>query len=96
VRNMDGLQEELIELSKQYEAGKEAMKILKQKMLAVMTQIGVGNHFQDPADNTVFQIVKPTGTFISFDDLGYERTKRTGEVKGSMSMKKAQELGYTL
>jgi hypothetical protein len=87
-------QMKFIELSKKYEATKESMKTMKLELTDLMVRIGIGNHFQDPEDKTVFQIVKPLGTFISFDNLAYERTKREGEVKGSMSKKKAEELGY--
>lgn len=93
---MTETQAKFIDLSKKYEASKELMKAMKQELTALMTEIGVGAHFQDPADNTVFQIFKPSGTFISFDEVAYERTKRAGEVKGSMSMKRADELGYNL
>lgn len=72
------------------------MKAMKQELNGLMTEIGISTHFQDSEDGTVFQIVKPTGTYIAFDDLAYERTKREGEVKGSMSKKKADELGYIL
>jgi len=93
---MTEAQQTFIEMSKRYEALKEEMKALKLIMTESMIEIGVGKHFQDHVDNTVFQIVKPTGTFISFDDIGYERTRREGEAKGSMSMKRANELGYNV
>lgn len=90
------MKQRFIELSKAYEKLKESMKEVKAEMVAAMQEIGVGNHFQDPEDGTVFQIVEPIGTFVSFDRIGYERTKREGEVKGSMSKKKAEELGYSV
>lgn len=91
---MTEAQSKFIELSKQYEAAKEDLKAKKLELTALMAEIGEGSHFQDPADGTVFQVVRPLGTFISFDELAYERTKRAGEAKGSLSMKKAEELGY--
>jgi hypothetical protein len=93
---MTEAQAKFIELSKQYESLKESIKVRKQELVELMAEIGIGSHFQDPEDGTVFQIVKPSGTFISFDDVAYERTKRNGEVKGSMSMKRADELGYKI
>jgi len=93
---MTEAQAKFIELSKQYESLKESMKAHKQELVELMAEIGVGSHFQDPEDGTVFQIVKPSGTFISFDEVAYERTKRNGEAKGTLSMKKADELGYKL
>ena len=59
-------------------------------------ELGVGSHFQDPTDKTVFQIVEPNGTFISYKKVAYERTKRKGEFKGTLSVRKANELGYEL
>lgn len=93
---MTDQQQKFLELSKRYEALKEEMKAIKPTLQELMLEIGEGNHFQDPSDGTVFKIVKPTGTFIQFDPISYERTKRVGETKGSLSMKKAEELGYAL
>ena len=93
---MTDAQQKFLEISKRYETLKEEMKALKPTLQELMLEIGEGTHFQDPDDGTVFQIVVPTGTFISFDPISDERTKRVGETKGSLSMKKAEEFGYTL
>jgi hypothetical protein len=61
-----------------------------------MSEIGLGSHFQDPTTGTVFDIVKPSCTFVSFKEFDYERTKLEGESKGSLSIKRAQELGYKI
>lgn len=82
--------------SKEHEALKEKMKASKAELIEAMSALGSNAHFQDPIDGTIFKIVIPTGTFISFDRIGYERTKREDEIKGSLSVKKAQELGYTV
>lgn len=52
--------------------------------------VGVNGYFKAP-DGTVYKIVKPSGTFVSFKALVYERTKREGEARGSLSMKEAKE-----
>lgn len=93
---MTDSQAKFLELSKQYEALKSQMKELKPQLQELMLELGEGAHFQDPATLAVYQIVKPTGTFISFDPISYDRTKFTDEKKGSLSMKKAEELGYSL
>jgi hypothetical protein len=85
-----------LKLAKAYEDLKESTKEVKTKLNETMLEMGIGDHFQDESDGTVFRIVQPTGTFISFDRVGYERTKRDGEVKGSLSKTKAQELGYNV
>lgn len=93
---MNETQLKFIELSKHYEAIKKQLQTAKTELVEKMVEIGIGNHFQDPEDKTVFQIVKPAGTFISFDTIGYERTRREGEKTGSMSIKAAEELGYSV
>jgi hypothetical protein len=93
---MNSVHEKFINLSKKYEALKDEIKAVKVELVETMAALGVGDHFQDPSDGTVFQIVKPSGTFISYEPIGYERTKRAGEVKGTMSIKAANELGYTV
>ena len=87
---------EFLKLSKRYEELKNEMKELKPLLQEEMTKIGVGNHFQDPETKAVYEIVEPTGTFISFDKVSYNRTRLGDEKKGSLSFKKAEEMGYDL
>ena len=91
---MTEAQEKFLSTVQRYEAAKEELKLIKEGLELSMQELGVGNHFQDPADGTVYLIVKPAGTFISYSDFAYERTKKPGEAKGSLSMKRADELGY--
>lgn len=93
---MTDAQAKFLELSKRYERLLEEMKAIKPTMQELMMEMGEGSSFQDPSDGTVFLVVKPTGTFISFDPIAYERTKRIGETKGSLSVKRAEELGYNV
>jgi len=93
---MTDAQMKFLEVSKRYEALKNEMKELKPTIKNLLTEIGVGNHFQDPSTKAVYNVVEPNGTFISFDRISYDRTKLEGEAKGSLSMKKAEELGYKL
>jgi hypothetical protein len=89
-------QQRIVELTKERESLKERLKESKEELNALLTESGVGSHFQDPSDGTVFEIVVPTGAFIPFDTIGYNRTKREGERAGTLSVKKAKELGYEL
>lgn len=93
---MTDAQKKFLELSKQYEQLKAQMREIKPQLQELMQEIGIGEHFQDPSTLAVYEIVVPTGTFISFDPIAYNRTKLTGEAKGSLSVKKAEELGYSL
>lgn len=68
---------------------------LEQTLKDVQAEIGTDGFFQSE-DGTVYQIVKPNGTFVTFRELGFIRTKRSGEERGSLSVKKAQEAGFTV
>ena len=89
-------QEKFLELSEKYEELKKQMKEIKPELQALMTEIGVGSYFQNPANNVVFKIIEPQGTFISFDKISYDRTKKEDEKRGSLSKKEAQEAGFEL
>lgn len=89
-------QKTFIELSKRVEGLKNELKEIAPQLEELLAKIGVGSSFQDPQDNTVFEIVVPRGTFVGFKTIDYERTKREGEVKGSLSVKRAKELGFEL
>ena len=47
--------------------------------------------FQDPETNIVYRIVPQTGTFVEFKPLIYQRTRKEGEAKGTISQKDAEE-----
>lgn len=89
-------QNKLIELSGKYEALKEEMRVIKELMTAQMEIIGENNYFQDPNNKVVYRIIKPRGTFVNFDHLSYVRTRKVGELKGSLSIKEAQERGFVV
>lgn len=87
-------QKKFIELSKKAEGLKNELKELGTEIDSLLTIIGVGKAFQDPEDGTVFEVIVPKGTFVSFKTIDYERTKRAGEARGSLSMARAKELGF--
>jgi len=93
---MTDLEQKFIQLSKTYEELKNSLKETGVELEELMTELGVGTHLQDPNDGTVFEIVKPSGTFISYKSVSYDRTKREGESRGSLSKKRAEELGYQI
>ena len=59
--------------------------------------IPAGTHWQS-SDGTVLQLATRDGRFVAFEREVLNRTRRayTGEVKGSISMKGARELGYVV
>lgn len=89
-------QKKFIEVTKQLEAIKEQRKEIGSQLEELANQIGVGSSFQDPEDKTVFEIVVPEGKYMYFDKIDYNRTRREGERSGSLSLKRAKELGYEL
>jgi len=89
-------QKKFIELTKQLETLKEKRKEISSELESLANEIGVNSSFQDPTDNTVFEIVIPDGKYMYFDKIDYVRTRREGERSGSLSLKRAKELGYNL
>ena len=89
-------QKKIIELSKHRELLKEQLKTSSEELETLLLEVGVGTSFQDPADNVVFEIVIPKGSYTYYNHIGYDRTKREGERSGALSMKRAKELGFTL
>jgi hypothetical protein len=87
-------QKKFVELSKKMENLKNELKELSSEVEAVLISIGVGKTFQDPEDGVVFEVTIPTGTYVNFKKIDYERTKRVGESRGTLSMARAKELGF--
>jgi len=88
--------EKVLELIKQYENLKRQFKELEPTLIEALTEIGIGKHFQDEETRAVYEIIEPARTFISYKKINYNRTKLEGEVKGTLSVKRAKELGYKL
>lgn len=89
-------QKQFIELSKKLESIKSELKETSSKLEELMANIGVGSSFQDPTDSTVFEVIVPNGRFVPYKTIDYERTKRDGEKSGSLSVKRAKELGFNV
>lgn len=63
---------------------------LEQVTAAVAAEVGVDGYFQAP-DGTVYKLVKPSGAFVTYKQFAFERTKREGETRGTLSMKEAKD-----
>ena len=72
------------------------LKAIDADLEAAMQTLGVDKMLQDPDTLLVYKIVKPRGTFISFKDIGYVRTKKEGEERGELSAKEAEAAGFVL
>ena len=86
--------QKFLELERRKEEVKKYFDELQAALEAVSAEVGVGGMFQDPSDGTVFKVEIPDGRFVKFDKIGYVRTKREGEVRGSLSVKEAREAGF--
>lgn len=85
-----------IQLAKDLEAKQQEANDLRDRLAEVMGKLGTGTFVQDLNDLTVYKIVKPNGTFISFKDIDYIRTAKVGENRGDLSKKAAEEAGFTV
>ena len=83
---------ELDKMKAEYKAFMEESKAVTEDLI---DEMGIGAHFQDE-DGTVYSTDECNGKFVYFDKFEIKRTRREGETKGSLSMKKAEELGYAL
>ena len=80
--------------STKLEEMKEAMKYQGAVVDDLMSKLPADELFQDPNTGLVYKIQKPTGTFISFKEREYVRTKKATETKGSLSKKEVEDAGF--
>jgi len=91
--NFETENQKFLRLAGKYESLIEQLKNVKEEMNTVMADIGINNFVQD-IDGTVYQVVVPQGRFVHFDAISYIRTRKEGEERGDLSLKKAEEAGY--
>jgi hypothetical protein len=96
VANLTPAIQRFIELERKKTDIKRYFEELNEALEAVVAEVGVGTYFQDPSDGTVFKLLVPEGKFVHFERFSYHRTKRGDEKRGDLSMKEAQEAGFTL
>lgn len=94
--NLSPAIQRFIELERKKTEIKRFFEELKLATEEVVKEIGVGSYFQDPSDGTVYKIVEPEGRFVNYERYGYVRTRRADEKRGDLSMKEAQEAGFTV
>jgi hypothetical protein len=93
---MNELQTKFVGLAKKYEELAKQIKQLNIELGDTMRQLPIGELFQDPSDGVVYRTIYPTGTYVEYKNIAYERTRREGEQKGSLSMKEAEAAGFIL
>lgn len=87
-------EQQFIEQAKIYEDLQDQIDLVRESLVKAMVELGPNKFAQDPETKIVYQVVKPTGTFIYYRDLDYIRTKKESERAGTLSAKKAQEAGF--
>ena len=92
---MTPTQSRFVELERKKDEIKQYFEELTEATKALATEIGVGSFFQDD-QGIVYKVVEPDGRFVHFDKISYVRTKRPHEKRGDLSMKEAEEAGFTL
>ena len=80
-----------IGLIQQIEMLKEQLKPLQKELDETIKEIPINEMFQDDETKIIYRIVPQTGTFVEFKPLIYQRTKKEGEAKGTISQKDAEE-----
>jgi len=93
---MSDNESQFLQLAKQYEVLKEQLKSTGEQLDAVMKTLGEGTFLQDPDTSIVYKIVIPTGHFVNYRSIGYDRTSKEGESRGTLAKKEAEAQGFIL
>jgi len=87
-------EEKFLKLVKEREELKERLKANKEELTPVLEEIGLDTYLQDES-GLVYKVCVPKGTFITFDHIGYKRSRRKGESGGQyLSKSECQEAGF--
>jgi hypothetical protein len=84
-----------IELERKKSEVKKFFDELKSATEELAKEIGIGGFFQDD-EGIVYSIVEPEGRYVNYEKVSYVRTKRPGEVRGTLSVKEAEAKGFTV
>jgi hypothetical protein len=91
---MNPLIKEFLTFSKRFEELKEELKKISPKLNEIMEELGIDEAFQDPETGVVYKIERPKGTFVEYKQIGYVRTKKDSEKRGTLSKKEAEGMGF--
>ena len=89
------LQDKFVKVANEIEDLKKLTKEKYEQLDQLMNDLGVGAMFQS-FEGLVYRIEVPKGTFMEYKQIGYSRTKRAEESKGSLSKKEAQASGFVV
>ena len=86
---------EIEKWDKARDAAKQIFEKYKHAISEAHQRFNGDKHWQT-ADGIVYQLSTQDGRWVTFEPLVANRTRRDGEVKGTLSEKAAKELGYKL
>ena len=90
-QSIESAKQKLVELSYKKDELKTKYEELNKELEEVLTYLGVDTFFKDK-EGTVYKVVVPKGSFVSFKHIDFVRTRRGMEKVGSLSQKEAKEL----
>jgi len=90
-QSIESAKQKLVELSFKRDELKKQYEEFNKELEGVLTYLGVDSFFQDK-DGTVYKVIVPKGSFVSFKHIDYVRTRRGDEKLGTLSMKEAEAL----
>ena len=90
-QSIENAKKRLVELSYKKDELKKQYEELNTELEGVLTYLGVDSFFQDE-EGTVYKVVVPKGSYISFKHIDFVRTRRGEEKLGTLSMKEAEAL----
>jgi hypothetical protein len=88
-------QRRLVELDRKKDDIKRFFDEYAEALAAVVEKHGTGTFFQDD-QGVVYRVIVPEGRYVYFDKYSVERTRRSDERTGSLSLKKAREAGFVV
>jgi hypothetical protein len=89
------LQQKLAELDVKKEEARKVFEEIQETLKELHSLTGLNYMFQDTT-GTVFKVIKPEGRFVHYEELGYVRTRKPGETRGTLSLKEAKDAGFTV
>ena len=90
-QSIESAKQKLVELSFKRDELKKQYEEFNKELEGVLTYLGVDSFFQDK-DGTVYKVIVPKGSFVSFKHIDYVRTRRGDEKLGTLSLKEAEAL----
>lgn len=93
---MDTKHSKFLALAGEFEKKKKEYHEMGERLAEAMADIGIGQYIQCQNTGAVYKIVEPSGTYVEYRKISYERTALPGEKRGSLAKSEAEEAGFVL